>query len=401
MNNNANKNMRAFTDAFAPATMLAERVKALAKEVDLAVFLVRMSGAVLQTHSWSKFGGACSHPNFIILSLIGTGPRASAVIINHGAVVASLTVTIPAATEIANYKLIEELVALASRGLATGGTMALQATTAPTTTGSTAPQAATTAGPMEGTTLAAGTMVPQAAAASSATGSKAPQAVTTAGLTAGITPASRRNSRRGPTTTRTPAAAAGTTPSTSAARGTAPPTVIPAGAANAAGTATAATVTALNTTAAAAAAATAITTTTVAIQLAMMQTLVLTLAFIMAPFLRDALFNKGTTDPLKLIIKAGKAATDFQNRHQGMVGFRNMSAQDHTDAFTNWAFAIKLGLLGKVCYSINPDNEELLDFACRCHKNCIQSITGWRRDKQWDEHLQLPRQHHSGVQEPE
>jgi hypothetical protein len=30
-----------------------------------------------------------------------------------------------------------------------------------------------------------------------------------------------------------------------------------------------------------------------------------------------------------------------------------------------------LGLLSKVHYSINPDNKELLDFAVRCHENCI------------------------------
>ncbi len=33
-NDDANKNMKAFTDAFAPATMLAERVNALVEEVD-------------------------------------------------------------------------------------------------------------------------------------------------------------------------------------------------------------------------------------------------------------------------------------------------------------------------------------------------------------------------------
>jgi hypothetical protein len=174
---------------------LPEIVNTLAKEDNSVVFLVGMSGTALQTHSWSKFGRTRSCPNFIIASLIRVDWRASAVIINHGAAVASLTITIPVATKIANCKLIGELVALASGGLGTGGTMALQATTASTTTGSTASQAATTTGPMAGTTLAASTMVPQAATTSSATGSMVLQATTTAGLTAGTTPDSRRNSR--------------------------------------------------------------------------------------------------------------------------------------------------------------------------------------------------------------
>ncbi len=74
---------------------------ALIEEVDAAVLLVGPGGTVLQTHSWAKFGGTRSCPNFIVGSLIGTGPRASAVVINHGAAITSLNVTIPAATEIA------------------------------------------------------------------------------------------------------------------------------------------------------------------------------------------------------------------------------------------------------------------------------------------------------------
>jgi hypothetical protein len=371
VNNNINKNMRAFTNAFASTTTLAKRVNTVAKEVNLVVFLVKMSGTVLQMHSWLKFGGMRSCPNFIIVSLIGMGPRASAVIINHGTAVAFLTITLPAVTMTANCKLIGELVALASGGLATGGTMAPQTTTVSTTTGSMAPQATTTAGPMAGTTPASGTMVLQATTASLATDSTVPQATTKAGLTVGTTPAPGRNSRWGPTTTRTPVAAAGTTPPTSAAGWMAPPTVVAAGAVNAAGTATASTVTVLNTTVAAAVAATTITTTTAAIQPVTTQTLMLTLAFIPAPFLHDTLFNEGTTDPLELFIKACKVATDFQNCHQGVVGFRNTSAHNHADAFTNWAFAIKLGLLGKVRYSIDPENEELLDFTVRRHENCV------------------------------
>ncbi len=117
-NNDANKNMKAFTDAFAPATMLAKRVNTHVKEVDAAVLLVGPGDTVLQMHSWAKFGRMCSCPNFIVGSLIKMGPRASAVVINHGTAIASLTVTILAATEIANCRTIEELVVLAGGSLA-------------------------------------------------------------------------------------------------------------------------------------------------------------------------------------------------------------------------------------------------------------------------------------------
>jgi hypothetical protein len=102
-----------------------------------------------------------------------------------------------------------------------------------------------------------------------------------------------------------------------------------------------------------------------------MQTLKFTSAFIAAPFLRDALLDGGATDPLELIILAREAATDFENRHRGVVGFGNVSASKHVEAFTNWAFAIKLGQLGEVRYSIDPNNKELQEFAARRHETCI------------------------------
>ena len=59
-NEEANKNMKAFSEAFAPATTVAERVAALVKEIDAAALLAGPDGTVLRTHSWTKFGGTQS-----------------------------------------------------------------------------------------------------------------------------------------------------------------------------------------------------------------------------------------------------------------------------------------------------------------------------------------------------
>ena len=56
-NEEANKNMKAFSEAFAPTTTLAERVTALVEEIDAAALLAGLDGTVLRTHSWTKFGG--------------------------------------------------------------------------------------------------------------------------------------------------------------------------------------------------------------------------------------------------------------------------------------------------------------------------------------------------------
>jgi hypothetical protein len=202
----ANKNMKAFTQAFAPTTMLAKRVNALVKEIDTAVLLVGPNDRVLQTHSLTKFGGTRSCPNIIVGSLIGMGPRAIAVIIDHGAAVASTTIIIPTATKIANCKTIKELVALASGSSAMASMMAPQAAT----------QAVRTPPRRRG--------------------------ATTATATTATTPVSTRTTRHGSLAGGAASPTLARPPRSSACRGSeAPPTA--AGATNAAATATAVTAT--------------------------------------------------------------------------------------------------------------------------------------------------------------
>jgi hypothetical protein len=73
------------------------------------------------------------------------------------------------------------------------------------------------------------------------------------------------------------------------------------------------------------------------------QSIELTSAFIMAPFLCDAIFNEKSLNPLELIIIAQDAAIEFDAHHRGVVGFANTSATVHANAFANWALAIHLG----------------------------------------------------------
>jgi hypothetical protein len=97
----------------------------------------------------------------------------------------------------------------------------------------------------------------------------------------------------------------------------------------------------------------------------------LTSAFIMAPFLQDAIFNKKSTDPLQLIILAQEAANNFDGRHLGAAGFADASAMEHVNAFTNWALAMDLGKLVKAIVTIDPDNNELQNFSAAIHAECI------------------------------
>jgi hypothetical protein len=220
--------MMAFTEALAPSTTTSKWLNSLVEEVDDAVLLVGPNNSIQRTHSWAKFGGTQSRPNTSIVCLIGTGPRAHAVTVDHKQGVALTTTSIPSFTGIANCKTIDDFVNLSINMTATASTMAAAATTA------TPPTARTTSAT---TTTANATVVPA------------------------ITTTWRRITRRntgavmGAGTANTP------TPSPAAAP------IIQSAAPTS-------------------------------------QTIELTSAFVMAPFLCTAIFNKKTSDPLELITLA-------------------------------------------------------------------------------------------------
>ncbi len=100
------------------------------------------------------------------------------------------------------------------------------------------------------------------------------------------------------------------------------------------------------------------------------------MAFIMAPFLCNGLFDERPTNPLELIILAREAATEFDARHKDVARFTDVSAADHVKAFTNWALGIHLGRLREARVSLDQDNCELQAWAITRNESCISSATG-------------------------
>jgi hypothetical protein len=98
-----------------------------------------------------------------------------------------------------------------------------------------------------------------------------------------------------------------------------------------------------------------------------------TSTFIVAPFLCDPIFANKSANPLKLILLAKEAATFFDTSHQGIAQFNNVSAKDHTTAFSIWAFAIHLGQLSKVSHTLMPNDAEMQSFYDKRHCTCIHS----------------------------
>ena len=120
----ANKNMKAFSEEFAPATTVAERVAALVEEINAAVLLAGPDGTVLRTHSWAKFGGTRLCASAAVACLVGTGPRANMVIVDCSHAVVATIVSILSEIDIASCVAVQDLEDLAIRAMVATGTPA-------------------------------------------------------------------------------------------------------------------------------------------------------------------------------------------------------------------------------------------------------------------------------------
>ena len=234
-NKEANKNMKAFSKDFAPATTVAKQVAALVEEIDAAVLLAGPDGTILRTHSWTKFGGTRSCASATLACLVGTGPGANVVIVDCSRAVVVTSVSIPSEIDITGCVTVQDLEDLAIRAMVATITPAPVAAN-PTTT----PTPPTTA-------------TPTSTPAPTSRNTRSRNAQVNATATGTATPAPQANGR-GRRRQRTSFATAATTQATTA------------------------------------------------------RNLELTSAFLMAPFLSDALSDERSAYPLELIILAREEA---------------------------------------------------------------------------------------------
>jgi hypothetical protein len=93
-NEDANKHMKAFTNALTPSKTIPEQVNALVEEVDAGILLVGPQNSILQTHSWISFGGTWSRPDYNIFCLIETGPLGQGVSVDIISVTSAYPISI-------------------------------------------------------------------------------------------------------------------------------------------------------------------------------------------------------------------------------------------------------------------------------------------------------------------
>jgi hypothetical protein len=340
-NEDANKHMKAFTNALAPLKTIPEQVNALVEDVDAGILLIGSKNSILRTHSWKRFGGTRSRPDYNIFCLIRTGPIGQGVSVDTVSITSAYPTSIVSATEISNRRTVLNFEGLGIIILdscpATNAGVMLESTAAKANsqdlreipvlnlTPEHASGDATTATPRRPTRQSLGEEMAEAVTEQATTaattrmlntraaaggrggrqGSQGGQGGTQRVQEGQGGHGSARSGREGA------AAATGTQPQDDP---TVPPTENPN------------------------------------------QTLEIPLAFIMAPFLCNAIFGERSTDPLELIIIAREAATEFDARHWDVAGFEGVLAADHVKAFTNWAIALNLGRLREARVTPDPDN---------------------------------------------
>ena len=185
-NDENNKNIKAFSEAFVPATTVAEQVATLVEEIDTAVLPAGPDSTSLRTHSWTKFGGTRSRASATVACLVGTGPRANVVIVDCSSTVVTTIVSIPRVIYITSCVTVQDLEDLANRAVAATAAPA-PATTNLTATPTPPTAAAPTSTPATSTSRTTQSQNARASAASTGAAATAPQANTSAATTQATT----------------------------------------------------------------------------------------------------------------------------------------------------------------------------------------------------------------------
>jgi hypothetical protein len=87
--------------------------------------------------------------------------------------------------------------------------------------------------------------------------------------------------------------------------------------------------------------------------------------FIPGPVLRNSIIESNSKDPFELIPIIYQTARIFNQE------LKTMSAETHADDMCAWLYGVKTGLIPKMRYSVNPDDEEVEAFYVKRHNDCI------------------------------
>jgi len=92
--------------------------------------------------------------------------------------------------------------------------------------------------------------------------------------------------------------------------------------------------------------------------------------FFPPPFLRDAILNADTTEPLELILISVAAAKEFDRIHEEDEDY-NESAMSHIEEFAQWAWGVQNEKVLTTSFMLRPEDGELQIYTSNRHQECI------------------------------
>ncbi len=94
-----------------------------------------------------------------------------------------------------------------------------------------------------------------------------------------------------------------------------------------------------------------------------------------SPILCNAILASDTSEPFKLIPIVTAAARAFDSEHEEDETMTS-KAPTHADNLNTWLYSVKVVLINKTRYQINPDDSEISLFCKKRHAQCIKGVSG-------------------------
>ena len=92
-------------------------------------------------------------------------------------------------------------------------------------------------------------------------------------------------------------------------------------------------------------------------------------------FLQNAILNKENSSPLTLILAALNTGIKHVNNHQNNAVFDKDDMNTHIKLFVMWCMGVHQATVPKTCFSVDPNDRELVAFGLRLHTKYINPPT--------------------------
>jgi hypothetical protein len=89
-------------------------------------------------------------------------------------------------------------------------------------------------------------------------------------------------------------------------------------------------------------------------------------SFLPAPWLLKAILNSNSSNPTMLILAASDAAAEFDNEFETDDEYET-EGEEQLKNFTKWAWAAQAVRITRTNYTVEPGNNDLLDYHLQCH----------------------------------